>query len=701
MAQVSNERVLNEELRHFVYEFVPEKLNSNEAFVKVFGKNFAAKKIRDSILSVYTNEPQMGKTYAGYHYGVDKSITLLRSGKDGALLSVDDVSNDTDLQEILVHEAVHAILNRTNKECRKYGIEDGTGIMQSQLDPVYYYRSEIGRGLNEGLTEWFCEKAGFKTLAYPELTNYIRLLEKFVGTEKVMELGKGDVFGRFPKILGISKDEVVSLLTLADDLYVRNSNLSKMRLVSHALDSHIRPSDYLDEETIKKQEEEFETFKSAYERDRKTDDYKDFITKKNLPDSLETLAKYYDEQIIKPMEKGKTASILNFESVALQTFFGKETEQIFNEDPVSEQSYKKLVEVYKVLNTDIKYLDDEFLDINPPPFVISFMQKFQEKQKGFSTYMAAVQTEKLKDGTFTLADFAETEKIVKLGDKNSYDRKFLTDFANSVNPGFKNEITEVMTIATDAYNSSESKALLDMLSSVRLLKVKSKDPNLQISSSIIYGKDNIFNRYNYSDQKIGKDSKEDVELDFTAGMNNEIEVATNNLEAFRKKLFIEKPDARIHISSRNIVVENGNDLSFYTIHDGKMVPMEVTEEFDMEYKIGEQIKQPTDLQLYSNKKPSALSNFINGIKKGINNFINRNKEGNINYKKSLEEQTIEGSSENASGSTVEVANMKVDSIQNEREDDFIPKVGPIKLTIEQSNEPKNQDDLVQDNDVDR
>ena len=705
MAQVSNERVLNEELRHFVYEFVPKKLNSNPDFIKVFGKNYAAKRIRDNILSVYTNESQAGKTYDGYHYGVDKSITLLRSGKDGALLSVDDVSNDTDLQEILVHEAVHAILNRTYKECRKYGIEDGTGIMQTQLDPVYYYRSEIGRGLNEGLTEWFCEKAGFKTLAYPELTNYVRLLEKFLGTEKIMELGKGDVFGRFPSILGISKEEVVNLLTLADDLYIKNDKLSKVRLASSTLNSHLKPSDYLGEETLKKQQEEYEKFKPAFEQDRKQALYLNFISENNLPDSLESLSKYYDEMVIKPLEKDRTASILSFESTALQTFFAKEADKIFSEDPLSEESYKRLFDVYKVLNTDINYLDKEFMDVEPPLYVVSFAKKCQEKQRGFSTYMAAMQAEKVENGTFTLTDFIETEDTVHQGEKSSYSRKFLQDFGIAVNPNFKSEIAEVMTIATDAYNSTEdkntNKELLDMLSSVRLLKLKSKDPYLQGTTSIIYGKDNIFNRYSYRDQKIDKDFHDELELDFTAGMDYEIEVATKNLDAFREKLFAEKPDAKIHISSRNIVVEDGSDLSFYTIHEGKLFPLEIVEEFDMDYEIGEQTKKPTDLQLYSGKKPSIFGNFINSIKKGINNFVNRNKAGDINYKKTNQEQTIEESVGNVSGTTIEVANMNVAKVQNEVADDFVPKVGPIKPTIEQSNEPKNQDDLVQDNDVDR
>ena len=121
----------------------------------------------------------------------------------------------------------------------------------------------------------------------------------------------------------------------------------------------------------------------------------------------------------------------------------------------------------------------------------------------------------------------------------------------------------------------------------------------------------------------------------------------------------------------------------------------------MDYEIGEQTKKPTDLQLYSGKKPSIFGNFINSIKKGINNFVNRNKAGDINYKKTNQEQTIEESVGNVSGTTIEVANMNVAKVQNEVADDFVPKVGPIKPTIEQSNEPKNQDDLVQDNDVDR
>ena len=51
--------VKNVKVRDYLYESIPEILNRNPFFVKVYGKKFAEKKIKSKLVTVYTNaEPQ-------------------------------------------------------------------------------------------------------------------------------------------------------------------------------------------------------------------------------------------------------------------------------------------------------------------------------------------------------------------------------------------------------------------------------------------------------------------------------------------------------------------------------------------------------------------------------------------------------------------------------------------------------------------
>lgn len=66
---------------------------------------------------------------------------------------------------------------------------------------------EIGRGLNEGLTNWIVRKTGLPTNGYRTLTNFMEELELAIGEDNVMEMGKGNLCERIPKLLKIDYDE--------------------------------------------------------------------------------------------------------------------------------------------------------------------------------------------------------------------------------------------------------------------------------------------------------------------------------------------------------------------------------------------------------------------------------------------------------------------------------------------------------------
>ena len=170
------------------------------------GKSLRQKKVFSNVLRVYSNESVGLERFAGYCNSDKKEVTICSSGEEGQLLSQKDILKNKDLQETVLHEYIHAILARSLVECKKYGLIGGTGILER------YKNGELGRGLNEGFTEWMCEKTGFKPNAYGIHVDEIKLLEAAIGTEKVMELGKGNIRERFPKIMDMSYDDITELL---------------------------------------------------------------------------------------------------------------------------------------------------------------------------------------------------------------------------------------------------------------------------------------------------------------------------------------------------------------------------------------------------------------------------------------------------------------------------------------------------------
>lgn len=168
-------RIENPEVKKFLIEYVSSRLDSDCVFSETFGKGYARKRLTKWLKTVYTNE--MSRAYNG-ECGED-SITIFAGEENGPALSVSDIENSEQLSCTAGHEGVHLALSRTIGECEKYKIANGTGIFE-----YYANRTEMGRGLNEGLTNWIWGRVGIRPKSYPVLTKSIDLLELAVRRKK-------------------------------------------------------------------------------------------------------------------------------------------------------------------------------------------------------------------------------------------------------------------------------------------------------------------------------------------------------------------------------------------------------------------------------------------------------------------------------------------------------------------------------------
>lgn len=207
--------MLNQEIKQYLINFVEKTLNECELFKKVYGEDFVRKKLETNLEKVYINISNCNSDTA--LYDMENSSITIFSNKP---LDIFDIENNKKLKHLILHESIHAIFRRTREECEKFGIEDGTGVLEFQNN------QEIGRGFNEGLTEWICQKAGYGQQAYMAEKNIIRILELAIGEDAVMQLANGDIKGNVAHLLKMSKVECLQMIALVDNVYQNEEKTS-------------------------------------------------------------------------------------------------------------------------------------------------------------------------------------------------------------------------------------------------------------------------------------------------------------------------------------------------------------------------------------------------------------------------------------------------------------------------------------------
>lgn len=602
----NSDRIDNPEVREYLYQYVPKRLNSIPLFVKVFGGNFAEKRLRTNVIAVYTNQSKGLDDVEGYQSSTEKSITFCQSGKDGALLTPEEMVNDEKILEVALHECIHAILTRSEKECKEFNISGGTGILERYQNFDTKGFSEIGRGLNEGFTEWLCEKAGFKTLAYDELTDFVRLLEAAIGTENVMKLGKGGINQNFSQILNMPQEEVNYLLGLSDHLYKVHRDIVLIRNLIKVLSYD---------------EEEMEKYSYYIEYYQKDPVYLDYIKKNGLDNSVQSVNSFLKEVCIKELENQKNDVIINFESKVLDKYFTKDIMDILESDDISEENFRKCQKIVSLLNSN----SDKKNDSNMSSIIIK--EKYEIFVKKYIEKVAKEQFEKFNCDTLGLEDFFNKIKSI-CGDNYELECMFLEKFSESVNEDFKIYINRMISTMYNFYRNGN---VLENIDNMSIYKLIPKDHSKNLTTTVIYDKKHFAERFGFNQQIIKKDSKEGVNFDFTmyGDFQEEYEIAMKNFLKLKEDVFRKNPNSKIHVSSRAIVVEGDDEPHFYVIDAGEVVPMDIQNTFNVKFSKKEKTQEKVALLPV---KVNFWSKFTNKLRRAWNSFKNRNKlESPPNY----------------------------------------------------------------------
>lgn len=350
-------RVENPELKPQIEAFAIEQLEACELFVSVYGKGYAREKLARNFKILYTEESN--RFAAGeYVLGSSGAMTLFMKGSNGNLLTFEDIKNSKNLQTPL-HESVHAIFGRTPEECKKFKICCGSGIHE------VYDNGEIGRGLNEGYTNWVCEKAGFTSITYPTLTNLVRILELSVGDENVMKFGKGDITNNFPQLLGMNLDDVCCFLAKADSIYDYEHKAQDYGSISAILKrkkefekNKEKDADMQMPENLKKEIQKLNNI-PLYKNITNDSDYIAYTQENNLNSELEdSKLKYFEHMKKLYLKKSKE---IDHELIAeiISRYFIEELREGLATNCFSSEQYKKFFKLYSLMNITSKTQNNE------------------------------------------------------------------------------------------------------------------------------------------------------------------------------------------------------------------------------------------------------------------------------------------------------------------------------------------------------
>lgn len=375
------DRVENQEVKEYIVGFAADKLEACDLFVEVFGKGSAKKRLDINLDKVYTNE--VDEDIGGYYNTLDSSVTICDKKPRERKLSVRDIKNIIYLQEVSLHELVHAILRRTKGECKRYKIKQGTGMKETYQDG-----SELGRGLNEGLTNWICKKAGINTSTYIKLTSFIEILEGEIGEKNVMKLGKGNIQKRAYRLLHMSKKDTMSVIRLADTVYNledRNRRLRKWLRAYEKGKEH-------DEQTKREYEEEIKENTALIDTT-----------------TVSLIGKIYDRYLLEDVENELSEGKI---SLGLMKRL---------------DNFEELVQKCKIDGTAIDWLEQKYSEVS---------EKFKDQIKlQANTYF--------QNGELTIQKIEELERLASR-ERSFTSPEILEYIAGIINPNEKEEVTGLL-----------------------------------------------------------------------------------------------------------------------------------------------------------------------------------------------------------------------------------------------------------------
>ncbi len=413
---------------------------------------------------------------------------------------------------------------------------------------------EIGRGANEGLTEWLCSKLGYdlSNSGYKTEMNYINQLEQAVGEENILRFGKGNP-KEIAKILQLSTKELPEFLGKIDQINADLYRSNKYGNIVNALTILNQIGSYSSAEQISWAENYLEK-SDTYRGIENDPDYIQFLQERSLA-STETAKQNYFEQKLEEIQSSRKQNIADIDNEIFDRYFKGEYEQIRRAGTISDKLFEKYSKLSQAINTtDAKY-DGEYMGD-----ITGFNRDFiLLRQRQFSQFINE-QVEKINNGTFAMEDINEAKKkIQEFYPENGIDEV-----------GYQERYNEFLGEVLGEENKSAVINLIQQLESTGKLN---ELPQYQIIATETQPQNSSRSQENSTKGNIvlknGKIIPEEMTLSEYSGI-------ASAFEKFKQTVQAIDPNAKIEWSGKNIAVSSGNAVSFFRIENNEIVSVFAT-----------------------------------------------------------------------------------------------------------------------------
>lgn len=329
----TKEKMENEQIKQYLISFAEETLNRCNIFAKNYGKDFVRQRLEKNLKKVYTD--LYHRSDNGQYSLRDLSIRIFSENENAKPLTINDIKSNYNLQHDILHESIHAVFKRTDEETESIGIKDGTGLMEFHDSGI-----PVGKGLNEGLTEWICKKAGYPLKVYEAETNIVELLELAVGEDKIIQLANGDIKRNATELLEMSKEDLEKMLNQVDYVCKKESDIEQINRITSIL-SKGKSGDELKEELGTDYEKYSQMIRNM----------KYFRKNVNGNDVNEQIK--YLRELLENEKKDKDFHVgFSIKEDIYLRYFDREIEGLQNKKNISKETMNRLTELYNNISED-------------------------------------------------------------------------------------------------------------------------------------------------------------------------------------------------------------------------------------------------------------------------------------------------------------------------------------------------------------
>lgn len=579
---MEDERLIeNEQLKQSIIAFTIKNLGNCKLFTNNVGnKQFIINQLQNNLKTAYYTKID-DCDYSG-KYNIENKSIIINNYKT------------RDLEKTKLHEAIHCILAEESKESIR------TGIL------IALESLEIGRGLNEGLTEWIVEKCGLISSAYETEKSIVDQLELCVGENKVMKLANGDIKKQIPKMLKMSQYELKVFLRQVDILYeLGDTSRKQERIISRLYKKNIKNNK--DESNID---------------DGLSQDY------------------FYNSEITGPMYKKFLSQnqLENNESSQLQYFRNRVKESYLDINNLKDQIGNKIF---------MKYLEKEFHSLeNTKKLTIKQSKKYIQK---YDKYFAIAYSARLREFDDDIAHSelkylrkklknTDTLNCAELETRIYALTKYINVRRNLCEPILKETINK---IKKEKISKKELADDLRLIQSKELIKkvaeqiLPQNSPNIEKMCELLKQKRFVENlsdanfitldtNGNKRQLCVSNENKE-ITIDdanknkrkligFTIEMGCSFEKMINNASSLLDNVKATNPNAKIAILNDTIMVKTNGIQEFYTFEHETIKKADIVH------------KEKANITFNDEKALTVQNGNISWFKKIQNLFKNKNNE---------------------------------------------------------------------------